>query len=48
MKETDEKSIIQLHTKQRQFFATHQTKDIPFRLKQLQKLKKIILLYFEE
>ncbi|WP_027419634.1 aldehyde dehydrogenase [Crocinitomix catalasitica] len=48
MKETDEKSIIQLHTKQRQFFATHQTKDIPFRLKQLQKLKKVILQNKEE
>ncbi|QAA83268.1 aldehyde dehydrogenase [Aequorivita sp. H23M31] len=41
--ETSEASIIRLITEQKAFFATHQTKDIEFRLAQLRKLKDAIL-----
>ena len=43
MNETSKETIVQLLQDQRAFFATHQTKDIDFRLLQLRKLKHIIL-----
>ncbi|MCF6356854.1 MAG: aldehyde dehydrogenase family protein [Draconibacterium sp.] len=43
MKETAENIIIQHIENQRNYFATHQTKDISFRLVQLKKLKATIL-----
>lgn len=41
--ETSEKIIVQHIENQRSFFSTNQTKNISYRLKQLQKLKKTIL-----
>ncbi|MDD2475333.1 MAG: aldehyde dehydrogenase [Dysgonamonadaceae bacterium] len=43
MNETPESIIIELLESQKAFFATHQTKDIKFRIKQLMKLKKVVL-----
>lgn len=43
MKETSEKIILSHIESQRVFFLTHQTKNIDFRLKQLKKLKEVIL-----
>ena len=43
MKETTEETIIKLLDKQRTFFATNKTKDVEFRLEQLERLKKIVL-----
>lgn len=45
MQETAEHIIVNLLAQQRVFFATHQTKDIDFRLNQLRKLKKLVLQY---
>lgn len=42
MQETTQEEIIKIVAAQRAFFATHQTKDIAFRLEQLKKLKKIL------
>ncbi|MFD1293797.1 aldehyde dehydrogenase [Lutibacter holmesii] len=43
MEETTEKTIVEHLKRQRTFFSSNQTKSIPFRLKQLQKLKNVIL-----
>lgn len=43
MTDTTEDTIIQLIISQKNFFATHQTKDIDFRLNQLRELKRAIL-----
>jgi len=43
MKDTSENTIIQHIEDQRGYFATNQTKDIHFRLKQLRKLKAVIV-----
>ncbi len=45
MQETEEHTIVYLLAQQRVFFATHQTKDIDFRLSQLRKLKKAVFQY---
>ena len=45
MQETAEHIIVNLLAQQRAFFATHQTKDIDFRLNQLRKLKRLVLQY---
>ena len=42
MNETPESIIVEVLESQKAFFATHQTKDIKFRLKQLEKLKKVV------
>lgn len=47
MKETAENIIIEGLKNHKVFFATHQTKDIGYRLKQLRKLKQAILQYQE-
>lgn len=47
MKETAENIIIEGLKNHKAFFATHQTKDIGYRLKQLRKLKQAILQYQE-
>lgn len=43
MKDTEQNIILQHIENQRNYFATHQTKDISFRLEQLKKLKASIL-----
>jgi len=43
MNETSENNILECLKNQRQFFATNETKDIDFRLKQLHTLKAVIL-----
>lgn len=43
MEETSREIVEQKFANQRAFFATHQTKDIGFRLTQLKKLKQVIL-----
>ena len=43
MKDTEQNIILQHIENQRNYFATHQTKDISFRLEQLKKLKSSIL-----
>lgn len=43
MEETSREIVEKKFANQRAFFATHQTKDIAFRLKQLRKLKQVIL-----
>ncbi len=43
MKETAANLIVQLITDQKKFFLTQQTKNINFRIKQLKKLKEVIL-----
>jgi aldehyde dehydrogenase (NAD+) len=48
MKDTAENIIIEHLENHRAFFATQQTKDIGFRLKQLRKLKQAILQYQEK
>lgn len=47
MKETEENKIVQLLNSQKTFFASNETKDVAFRLKQLLKLKKVVLEYEE-
>ncbi len=42
MKETEQKIILQHIENQRNYFSSHQTKDIDFRLEQLKKLKAVI------
>ncbi len=48
MQETSEKYILELVEKQKQFFATHRTKDVEFRLKQLRKFLVVIEKYESE
>ena len=43
MEETSKSTIVQHIESQRAFFSTNKTKDIPFRLTQLRKLKNTIL-----
>ena len=43
MKETEESVIVKHLESQRDFFATHKTKDVEFRLEQLAKLKEVVL-----
>lgn len=45
MKETSRETIEQLLSSQREFFATHQTKDINFRIEQLKRFRSAILKY---
>ena len=47
MKETEENKIVQLLNSQKTFFASNESKDVTFRLKQLLKLKKVVLEYEE-
>jgi len=48
MQETSTQVIKDIHTKQKVFFATNQTKDVEFRLKNLQKFKSIVEKYQKE
>ncbi len=43
MKETNEDVIVQHLENQKAFFASNETKDVTFRLKQLRKLKEVVL-----
>lgn len=45
MKETQEEKILQVHRDQKLYFASHQTKDLNFRVDQLKKLKQVIKSY---
>ena len=47
MKETEENKIVQLLNSQKAFFASNETKEVAFRLKQLRKLKEVVLEYEE-
>lgn len=45
MRETEEQEIVKILEEQRQFFSTHATKDVDFRLTQLLRLKEAIKEY---
>lgn len=47
MKETNEGTIVKHIESQRAFFATNKTKEVQFRLEQLNKLKKVVIEYEE-
>ena len=47
MKETEENLIVQHLNSQKAFFAGNETKDVPFRLKQLRRLKEVVIEYQE-
>ncbi|HSI71336.1 MAG TPA: aldehyde dehydrogenase [Gillisia sp.] len=47
MKETAEATIGKIHEAQQQFFATHQSKDLNYRIQQLKKLRQLIRDYEE-
>ena len=48
MKETKENVILHHLNSQRAFFASNETKDVAFRLKQLSKLKHVVIEYQEQ
>ena len=43
-----EQHIIEVFQKQKKFFATHQTKSIDFRIKQLENFKKVFIAHTDD